>query len=261
MARPRARKPPARELGTRRIVEQVAVTALPVCLTTAALTLQQVLAPGGVRPPALFVAATLALVASALALLWSRDEVPWSSHRGLRVGILAVLVAGSVVAIWQGRAMPEEQVEAYRAAMRSVCHEDGAAERTLQAGLEPVRAELVSLRSPADMPKTMDRGLRVMQRGLLQERDLVGRVEALTPPESLADTHAQLVAVWKRKLDLDGQALDGLERRIAATANDLNAFADAMRELLASLQGQPKLEGDKDKLLRQLAGSGCEPIP
>jgi hypothetical protein len=252
-----------------RVVEQVAITALPACLVAATVALRDFFAPGGVAAWAMLVAASLALVASGLALMWSRDNVSWRNRGGLRVWALAGLVVVSIGTLRLGRT-PPSPVE-YQAEIREVCNEQGAHSRDLKQRMDLIidkekKAASEIARKAASGEVVSFSGLALVLEEFVeagfdaqrQERDLLGRVKDLQPPKADEDAHADLVAVWGRLIDVEDHVLLAFRQELAAADADPGKLLAAAQRF-AQLKPDYADEQKRNELLRKLARSGCLP--
>jgi hypothetical protein len=245
--------PPRRDLG--RVVEQVAITALPACVVAGALAAVDVLAPGGVAAWAVLVAAMLTVVASGLALIWSREDVSWRERHAVRAWAIAALVGGSVVAIaLGGRPEPDEK---YRVALLKVCEEDRDIEVTMREDV----ALLPTPRSRDRLPYLFGRILQVIQDAQRRESDLLARARKLDPPSEDRSQHHELVDKWDAKLDQEISHVRVARSQLANAANSPKAFQAALQRLVGELNGNIDAESEKDALLQKLADDECIASP
>jgi hypothetical protein len=237
-----------------RVVEQVAITALPACLVAATVALQKAVAPGGVAPWAMLVAASLALVASGLALMWSRDNVSWRNRRGLRVWALAGLVAVSVVTVRLGGTPPSPV--RYQAQIRDVCNDLGANSRDLQQRRDSIIDKEKKVGSLSELASVLEESMAMGFDAQRKERGLLGRVKEMQPPPADEDAHADLVAVWGRSIDVEDHVLLDFRQQLAEADSDPDKVAAVLQKMV-QLKPDYADEQKRNDLLRKLARSGC----
>jgi len=209
-------------------------------------------------------AAGMALIASGLALVWSKDNVSWRDRRGLRVWVLAAFVVVSVVSIALGNIPPSRDdylsSEDYRTQVRQVCNDDAAVERDYSQRLEPIKQQIESIRTPDVLAGLAGEILGAGRDVHRQEGDLLARLKTAHPPADDAPAHADLVAVWGRKLDLEDRFFSLARQKLADADGDSYKLVEAFQWIVTQ-PSDSAMEQEKDGLLRKLARSGCLPAP
>ncbi len=253
--------------GPETVAKTLLDVLLPTVLSAMIVGLNQWIAPAGVRPWAVVVAGALALLVIGLVLGRLRHKLPaFLRPRAARWLAMVALLALAAVVLRVGRNPDVTQAAqtsgAYRAAIRQTCADDRELERNLQDDLGQLQAQLSGLPPPDKIIQFTINTLDQVAAAQRQERALLVRIEALTPPDENANDHAQLVSLWSEKLDSEDRFIRRTQTRLAAAQHDIGQLPAALNDMVTAAKASPDSgqEAAKDTLLIKLAGgNGCQP--
>lgn len=168
--------------------------------------------------------------------------------------ILAGIVGASAVVAFALLAfvLPSDDAEsdtrAFQSRVREICDDN----RSLETRTNRDFAELRRMQNTVTAAY-IDGWIDIATRFSYASRQLSDEMQELDPPSSRADQHQEAVVTWQRLVRLMDGAVEAA--RLASTPVEA---ASAINSASGGAQGD-RLNTSRDALLRQLAGTGCDP--
>jgi hypothetical protein len=142
----------------------------------------------------------------------------------------------------------EAETRAFQSRVREICDDNRSLETQFNRSFTKLQRE-----NAADLSTYISTWTDLVARFSYASRQLSDDLEALDAPSARADLHQEAVLTWQRLVRL----MDGTVE-VGGLASTPEEAAAAINDASGREQGD-RLNTSRDALLRELAGTGCDP--
>ena len=196
---------------------------------------------------------TLAVAVVGLCAAIAQAAVAGGSARNAGIIVAGVVGAGAVVTFGllafvlpEGNA--EAETRAFQSRVREICDDNRSLETQVNRNFAKLEQQ-----NAVDPAAYISSWIDEVVRFSYASRQLSDDLEALDPPAARADVHQEAVLTWQRLVRQMDATVEAA--RLASTPEEAAAVAS---DASGGAQGD-RLNTSRDALLRELAGTGCDP--